>query len=43
MRDHRAHRYLDTDHAIVAVTIERDVPVLLGAVERLMRRIESER
>jgi uncharacterized protein with HEPN domain len=42
MRDHLAHRYFDTDHAIVAATIERDVPVLLRAVERLMRRIESE-
>jgi uncharacterized protein with HEPN domain len=42
MRDHLAHRYFDTDHAIVAATIERDVPVLLRAVERLMRLIESQ-
>jgi uncharacterized protein with HEPN domain len=42
MRDHLAHRYFDTDHAIVAATIERDVPVLLAAAQRLMRRIESE-
>jgi uncharacterized protein with HEPN domain len=42
MRDHLAHRYFDTDHAIVAATIERDVPVLLRAVERLMRLIESD-
>lgn len=38
MRDHLAHRYFDTDHAIVAATIERDLPPLLEAVQRLLFR-----
>jgi uncharacterized protein with HEPN domain len=42
MRDHLAHRYFDTDHAIVASTIDRDLPMLLEAVGRLMRLIELE-
>ena len=36
MRDHLAHRYFDTDHAIVAATIEQDLPPLLAAVHRLL-------
>lgn len=35
MRDHLAHRYFDTDHAIVAATVERDLPPLVAAVQRL--------
>ncbi len=35
MRDHLAHRYFDTDHSIVAATVEHDVPPLVAAVERL--------
>jgi uncharacterized protein with HEPN domain len=35
MRDHLAHRYFDTDHAIVEATIENDLPPLVAAVERL--------
>jgi len=35
MRDHLAHRYFDTDHAIVAATIEQDLPPLLAAARRL--------
>ncbi len=35
MRDHLAHRYFATDHLIVAATIERDLPPLLAAIERL--------
>ena len=35
MRDHLAHRYLDTTHAIVQATIEHDLPSLGAAVERL--------
>jgi uncharacterized protein with HEPN domain len=42
-RDHLAHRSFGTDHAIVVTTIERDVPVLLAVLERLMRLVESER
>lgn len=36
MRDYLAHRYFDTDHAIVSATVERDLPVLLAAVMRLL-------
>jgi uncharacterized protein with HEPN domain len=35
MRDHLTHRYFDTAHAIVAATIDHDLPPLLAAVERL--------
>jgi uncharacterized protein with HEPN domain len=35
MRDHLAHRYFDTDHAIVAATVEHDLPPLVDAVRRL--------
>ncbi|HEX6424493.1 MAG TPA: HepT-like ribonuclease domain-containing protein [Acidimicrobiales bacterium] len=35
MRDHLAHRYFDTDHVIVAATIDNDLPPLVAAVERL--------
>lgn len=37
MRDHLAHRYFDTTHAIVQATIEHDLPSLVAAVERLRR------
>jgi uncharacterized protein with HEPN domain len=36
MRDHLAHRYFDTTHAIVAATVEDDLPLLRAAVERLL-------
>jgi uncharacterized protein with HEPN domain len=35
MRDHLAHRYFDTSHAIVAATVEGDLPALAEAVQRL--------
>lgn len=35
LRDHLAHRYFDTDHAIVAATVERDLPPLVAAIQRL--------
>lgn len=35
MRDHLAHHCFDTDHLIVAATVERDLPPLVAAVERL--------
>lgn len=41
MRDHLAHRYFDTDHAIVAATVEHDLPPLVAAVERLQARTEG--
>ena len=36
MRDHLAHRYFDTEHGIVAATIEEDIPPLIAAVGRLL-------
>ncbi|WP_369055316.1 HepT-like ribonuclease domain-containing protein [Kineococcus terrestris] len=38
MRDHLAHRYFDTTHAIVAATVSQDLPELRRAVERLLAR-----
>ena len=35
MRDHLAHRYFDTDHAIIQATIDHDLPPLLAAVARI--------
>lgn len=35
MRDHLAHRYSDTAHAIVQATIDQDLPSLAEAVVRL--------
>lgn len=35
MRNHLAHRYFDTAHAIVADTLATDLPPLLDAVRRL--------
>ena len=35
MRDHLAHRYFDTSHAVVKTTVERDLPELAAAVTRL--------
>lgn len=36
MRNHLAHRYFDTAHAIVAATVENDLPPLVAAVRRLL-------
>ena len=38
MRDRLAHRYFDTSHAIVAGTVENDLPELEQAVDRLRDR-----
>ena len=37
MRDHLTHRYFDTLHEVVADVIERDLPTLKLAVNRLRR------
>ena len=37
MRNHLAHRYFDSAHAIVQATIDHDLPPLVVAVERLLR------
>jgi uncharacterized protein with HEPN domain len=39
MRDHLAHRYFDTTHAIVAATVTQDLPELRRAVERLLENL----
>jgi uncharacterized protein with HEPN domain len=36
MRDHLAHRYFDTTHAIVASTVTSDLPQLRAAIRRLL-------
>lgn len=42
MRDRLAHRYFDTNHAIVEHTVHHDLPELEAAVERLRRGAEPE-
>ena len=39
MRDHLAHRYFDTAHAIVQATVDHDLPPLLDAVRRVRRSV----
>ena len=36
MRNHLAHRYFDTTHAIVRATITEDLPPVVAAVRRLL-------
>lgn len=36
MRNHLAHRYFDTAHAIVQATVTDDLPPLIAAVQRLL-------
>ena len=43
MRDHIAHQYFDTSHAIVAATISQDLPELEQSVRRLMGLVEDQR
>ena len=40
MRDHLTHRYFDTAHSVVAATVDHDLPPLVVAVERLLRRTD---
>ena len=42
MRDHLAHRYFDTAHAIVQATVNDDLPVLEKAVQAMMQSIVDE-
>jgi uncharacterized protein with HEPN domain len=35
MRDHLAHRYFDTDHAVLQATVDNDLPELENAVKAL--------
>lgn len=42
MRDHLAHRYFDTSHAILQATVDNDLPELEQAVRRLARFLADE-
>jgi uncharacterized protein with HEPN domain len=39
MRDHLAHRYFDTSHAVLQATVDHDLPELEAAARRLMDRL----
>jgi uncharacterized protein with HEPN domain len=41
MRDRLAHRYFDTSHAILAATVDEDLPALEAAVHRLLQQVEQ--
>lgn len=40
MREHLAHRYFDTDHAIVQDVVETEIDPLLQAVRLLLERVD---
>jgi len=42
MRDHLAHRYFDTTHAIIQATVDNDLDELASAVERLIASVAGE-
>ena len=42
MRDHLAHRYFDTAHAILQATVDEDLPHLEHAIEALNRLLPGE-
>jgi uncharacterized protein with HEPN domain len=41
MRDRLAHRYFDTSHAILAATVEDDLPQLEAATRRLLELLQD--
>jgi len=42
MRDHLAHRYFDTAHAILQATVDDDLPELERAVSAMIRALADE-
>ena len=42
MRDHLAHRYFDTDHAVVVDVVENELGPLEVAVRALVERVEGD-
>jgi uncharacterized protein with HEPN domain len=42
MRDHLAHRYFDTDHAVLQATVDNDLPELERAVQALAETLPVE-
>jgi uncharacterized protein with HEPN domain len=41
MRDHLAHRYFDTSHAILQATVDNDLPELEQAIKRLEQHLPA--
>jgi uncharacterized protein with HEPN domain len=41
MRDHLAHRYFDTSHAILQATVDHDLPDLERATAVLLERLKT--
>ncbi len=41
MCDRLAHRYFDTSHAILAATVEEDLPQVEAAALRLLQRVNE--
>jgi uncharacterized protein with HEPN domain len=42
MRDHLAHRYFDTSHAILQATVDYDLPELEHAIQRLEQHLPAD-
>ncbi len=42
MRDHLAHRYFDTDHAVVQDVVDNELDPLLHSVESLLERAKRQ-
>jgi uncharacterized protein with HEPN domain len=42
MRDHLAHRYFDTAHAILQATIDDDLPELERAVQSIAQSLRDD-
>ena len=42
MRDHLAHRYFDTAHAILQATVNEDLPALEHALQAMTQSLEEE-
>ena len=42
MRDHLAHRYFDTDHAVLQATVDNDLPELERVVQALAATLSVE-
>src|SRR5450631_4553182 len=42
IRDHLAHRYFDTAHAILQATVDEDLPALEHALQAMTQSLEEE-
>ena len=42
MRDHLAHRYFDTHHAVLQTTVDDDLPQLEEAIARLIDQTDND-